>query len=410
MACSGMRDPERDAAGERTPFARPQGRLRARSGSLRHAASAAIPPLLRALVAYELIIDFLDEVHERHPTVANGLQLHAALADAVEPTRGTGDYYRYHPGADDGGYLATLVRACRDELRAASVVRPRRARGEGRRPPRGGPRPQSRSRSAHPRPPAAAVGRAGATGCRAGVVRVERCRKRIACCARTARGGRRSRRRSGSHADRARLRPWPLLSATMLDSYADLAADAASGAHSYLLHYDSPAAAVERLHECVSISMRRARALPGGGRHAVIVACMIALFLSSDGANSPELRDDDAGARAQRRLARAAARAGAADLAAGPWAVVVIPGATGICTLSVRSAGIGRSVTSAYIPSRSTTRRHPPSSESRQGRGNSLDPPLPREHEGFRRAATPAARRALCRASSVVAMPYRERR
>jgi hypothetical protein len=77
----------------------------------------------------------------------------------------------------------------------------------------------------------------------------------------------------------------------MLDSYADLDEDSEPGGHSYLLHYDSPEAAIARLHECVSTSMRLARTVPNGGRHAVIVGCMIALFLSSDGANKPELRE-----------------------------------------------------------------------------------------------------------------------
>ncbi len=76
----------------------------------------------------------------------------------------------------------------------------------------------------------------------------------------------------------------------MLDSYADLEEDAAPGGHSYLLHYASQETAIARLHECVSTSMRLARRAPRGGRHAVIVGCMVALFLSSDGANRPELR------------------------------------------------------------------------------------------------------------------------
>ncbi len=295
-----------EAAGWRArACAIPDGTLRANAlHSLDHKAGfihgaalfAALPrrrcrPLLRALVAYELIIDFLDEVHERHPTVANGLQLHRALADAVAPAGAISDYFRYHPVADDGGYLASLVRACQEgcaQLPSFGLVEQAVSAGARRAAVLAlnhAPDPRTRDHllrrwAAHERPGAELAWfewTAAASASLAVLALLAAAAEPVV-----------------AH-DLTRIEaaydPWPILSATMLDSYADLVADAASGAHSYLRHYDSHEAAVERLHECVSTSMRLAGALPNGGRHAVIVACMIALFLSSDGANSPELRE-----------------------------------------------------------------------------------------------------------------------
>ncbi len=248
-------------------------------------------PLVRALIAYELIIDFLDEVHERHPTVANGLQLHRALADAVSPATATPDYYRHHPVAEDGDYLAALVRACQDgcaqlpsfgRVEQAVAASARRAAVLGL---NHAPDPRTRDHllrrwAARERPGAELAWFEWSAAASAS----------LAVLALLAAAAEPADSRVVS-AIEAAYDPWPLLSATMLDSYSDLAADAASGGHSYLLHYSSQEAAFTRLHECVATSMRLTRALPRGGRHAVIVACMVALFLSSDGANAPELRE-----------------------------------------------------------------------------------------------------------------------
>ena len=248
-------------------------------------------PLVRALVAYELIIDYLDEVHERHPTVANGLRLHRALADAVSLEQPGCGYYRHHPTGDDGGFLLALVDACRDgcaQLPAFDRVEQAVAAAARRSAVLGlnhADDPLARDRllqewAARERPSSALAWFESSAAASASLSVLA-----LLAAAADPPDGR------GLAQVEAAYDPWPLLTATMLDSYADLAADEASGAHSYLLHYDSHAAAVARLHECVSTSMRLARALPDGGRHAVVVGCMIALFLSSDGANSPDLRE-----------------------------------------------------------------------------------------------------------------------
>ncbi|MCL2770567.1 MAG: DUF2600 family protein, partial [Solirubrobacterales bacterium] len=55
--------------------------------------------LLRALVAWEVLTDYLDCVNERGAALgtANGRQLHLALAEALQPWGGhLSDYYRHH--------------------------------------------------------------------------------------------------------------------------------------------------------------------------------------------------------------------------------------------------------------------------------------------------------------------------
>ncbi len=76
----------------------------------------------------------------------------------------------------------------------------------------------------------------------------------------------------------------------MLDSYVDQFDDAANGDHSYIAHYASRELAVRRLCEIVDRTAVQARGLRNGHRHAVIVACMVAMYLSRDSAYRPELR------------------------------------------------------------------------------------------------------------------------
>ncbi len=83
--------------------------------------------------------------------------------------------------------------------------------------------------------------------------------------------------------------PWCSLATTMLDSYVDQLEDADSASHSYLAHYASQEIAARRLAEVIHRSAREAGDLQKGNRHAVIVACMVAMYLSSDSARSPQL-------------------------------------------------------------------------------------------------------------------------
>lgn len=74
--------------------------------------------LVQLIVAYQVMYDYLDAVNEE-PTSArllDGLYLHQALVDAVQPSYRESGYYTHHPRGDDGGYLTTLVGTCNTAL------------------------------------------------------------------------------------------------------------------------------------------------------------------------------------------------------------------------------------------------------------------------------------------------------
>jgi tetraprenyl-beta-curcumene synthase len=97
------------------------------SGNLEGAAAFAtfVPSdvrtaVIQAAVAFQAVYDYVDSLVEQ-PTkdpVANGRALHQALDVALTPGRAHPDYYAHHPQRDDGGYLTSLVDACRTGLRA----------------------------------------------------------------------------------------------------------------------------------------------------------------------------------------------------------------------------------------------------------------------------------------------------
>jgi tetraprenyl-beta-curcumene synthase len=75
-------------------------------------------PLARSLVAYQLMLDYLDDVSERpaEDPLANGLCLHSAFGVALDPEAPHQDYYALAPGREDGGYLVELIETCRGPL------------------------------------------------------------------------------------------------------------------------------------------------------------------------------------------------------------------------------------------------------------------------------------------------------
>lgn len=74
----------------------------------------------RSLVAYQLMLDYLDGVSERESAepLANGMQLHRAFEVALNPDAPYEDYYALAPADADGGYLQELIATCRAPLRA----------------------------------------------------------------------------------------------------------------------------------------------------------------------------------------------------------------------------------------------------------------------------------------------------
>lgn len=253
------------------------------------------PSLVRTLVAFQLIADFLDDVHERHPTEANGLQLHRAVLDALDPTQPLADYYEHHPWRDDGGYLRALVETCRssapllasyERVRELLVAEGTRARESfclnhlldpGRRDAalrdwaeRYFP---GEKRWTWFELSAAASGQLSAFCL-------------LALAAQPALG---DEELAATHA--AYWPSLPLITA-MLDSFVDQAEDHASGAHMYIAHYESSRRAIARIHELIEEAARGMSRLPDGDRHRVILGCLVTFYLSKDSARSGSLRAD----------------------------------------------------------------------------------------------------------------------
>ncbi len=250
--------------------------------------------LLRLLVAHELIWDFLDNVSERgaHVGQRNGRQLHLAIVESLDPTRPISDYYCYHPWHDDGGFLRALVEACRVEVerlpsyrvvRSAAVREACRAAVQSinheTEPRRRDRELRAWARSEYPGQHEIAWFELTATASAPLVIH-----PLLALAAMP----------HASERDVAdtcsAYFPWVSLAVVMLDSYADRQDDTATEAHSYFAHYESNAQAFERLRESIEQSARGAIRLPNGERHAVVVGCMIALYLSKNAVRTPELR------------------------------------------------------------------------------------------------------------------------
>lgn len=251
--------------------------------------------LLHALVAYQTILEYLNGVNERaaETGVHNGLQLHLALRDALDPSRACAEYYRHHPSRQDGGYLHALVTHCQaacaalpgyEAVRGALLVQAGRCRvlalNHEPDPERRVRRLRQWAASEHPQregqPWYELAGAAtGSLGVHALLV--------LAADAPVS--------REQIEAVIAAYQRISLL-ATMLDSYVDQLCDARETSHSYIVHYGAPDLLVPRLAALIGECIDASRTLPGGRRHAVLVSSMVAMYLSSDSARTPGLRRD----------------------------------------------------------------------------------------------------------------------
>jgi hypothetical protein len=84
--------------------------------------------------------------------------------------------------------------------------------------------------------------------------------------------------------------PWIALTATLLDSYGDLLEDRVNQENSYIAHYGSLETAILRIGEIMRRASLEVHLLDNGERHSVILAAMIAMYLSKDSTRSVEMR------------------------------------------------------------------------------------------------------------------------
>jgi tetraprenyl-beta-curcumene synthase len=238
--------------------------------------------------------DFLDSVNERGAACGpeNGKQLHLALVEAIMPGQPLSDYYRYHPWREDGGYLRALVQTCRDQcvqLPSFPTVQPTVIREAWRGQVLAinhdlDPLRRDRALSTWARrewPASHGTQWFELTGAASASLTIHAL---FALATRT--------RVSSAeiNAVQRAYNPWISAATTMLDSFVDQAEDAISGDHSYVAHYSSRQTALARVHELVDRAAMEAAALPDGERHVLIVAMMLAMYLSKDSARTVDMR------------------------------------------------------------------------------------------------------------------------
>jgi tetraprenyl-beta-curcumene synthase len=282
--------------------------------------------LLKALIAYEVLADYLDCVSERGASLglSNGRQLHVALVEALDPLAPISDYYRHHNHHEDGGYASALVRSCRAscaELPSFAEVQPFLARAGGL------SQVLALNHEPHPAARAHQLKEWADLNCSAqagldnkwqtptGQTWFERAAGASAWLTVFAMLALATEQPSAEraphevqHTYESYLR-WIAPIGAMLDSYGDLGQDLASAQHSYISHYPDMEIAVERLGALIHHSRRTSAALPRGARHSLIAACMVAFYLSKDSVSTPTM------SASTRKLQRAG----------GPLAVALTP-------------------------------------------------------------------------------------
>jgi tetraprenyl-beta-curcumene synthase len=250
--------------------------------------------LLRLLVSYEIIWDFLDNVneHTQNAGVASGLRLHQALIDALDPNREIGAFYTHHPSDEDAGYLRQLTFTCREtytQLSSHGMTQKVITRESTRalvcainHDPHPNRRNQALEDWATAEFPKGHEAQwfelTAAASTNITIYALLALASEPACSrdliAQTA----------------ASYFPWISVLTAMLDSYVDQAEDADINAHNYLSHYETPAAAIKRLCALIERCLREANSLQHGERHVVISCSMFAMYLTKDCARKPPMR------------------------------------------------------------------------------------------------------------------------
>jgi tetraprenyl-beta-curcumene synthase len=245
------------------------------------------PTVIRASTALQVAVDYLDSLGEQPgpDPLGDGLELHGALAAALQPGGEERNWYARHPRQEDGGYLGRLVATCSQaafSLPSAGTILPlaRRAAircGEG----------QSHTHAAaggSSQPLQQwATGLTAPTGYEWWEVAAG-ASSSVAAHALLALAG--TPRASRAEAELVDGAYFPSIGAltVLLDDLVDREADLAAGQHSYLRHYPTEAAAAERLEAIFGLARRSISPLRRPAPHGAILTGILAFYLSSSGA------------------------------------------------------------------------------------------------------------------------------
>jgi tetraprenyl-beta-curcumene synthase len=241
--------------------------------------------VVRLIVAYQVLYDYLDGVNEEPGFTAlyDGLQMHRALTEAVVTDVPMSDYYLHHPERRDGGYARALGATCRRIVRSLpSIVR---ASAILVRATERCAQAQSHNHATDPDDHSQLIDWSEAqVSDEHGYLWWELAAGGISCLSIHAllasAADPRSAPENAALLDAAYFPPICALSA-LLDSLADYHRDASTDNHSFIAHYRDDGHAAERLVAITADASRLIRPLQHSRRHAIILAGIVAYYISS---------------------------------------------------------------------------------------------------------------------------------
>jgi len=249
--------------------------------------------VVRASIAFQIAYEYVDSLAEEPNSdpLANGERLHLALLAALDPHIEQPDYYEFHAGKCDNGYITYLVGTCREAL--ATLPSYDTVADDALRAARRMAAYQSLNHD--PRGEVMALARWASdltptgTGLRwwetaAGAASSLTLLPLIAAAAQPALDA------SEASAMDSAYFPWIGSLNQLLDSLIDQAADREAGHHSLVDHYVSIEEMAARLGSIATRAMQATESISGSIQHALILAAMSSYYLSAPGALTPSAR------------------------------------------------------------------------------------------------------------------------
>jgi tetraprenyl-beta-curcumene synthase len=249
---------------------------------------------VRALVAFQTAYNYLDTLAEQ-PSAdppSNGRRLHEALLVALDPAAAHADYYAHHPQRRDGGYLAELVDTCRSAFLAlpshgavsaaawAAAARIVAFQSLNLTREQGGHDELERwARYQTPQGSGLQWWQTAAAG-----------GSSLAVHALIAAAAHPDLQASHVTAIEDAYFPWICAFHSLLDSLVDLDEDRRAGQRNLLSYHASPQQASLAMQTLAQRAALAARTLPDDPAHRVTLTAMVAYYLSSPGASTPDAR------------------------------------------------------------------------------------------------------------------------
>ncbi len=241
--------------------------------------------LIRLIVAYQAMYDYLDAVNEP-PDAAplrNGLWLHRVLAHTIRPAAVPTDYYAHHPQREDGGYLETLKDVCSDILRGLPSISAVDQTLDDAAKRCGEAQARNHAITVEGRSQLIHWSQTQAPHS-SGYLWWELAAAGISCLAIhalfAAAATPATTRREAQRVQEAYFPPICAISA-LLDSLIDLPHDAGTANHSFAAHYSSGEGAAERYAAIIAAAEERLRGLRCAVRHRIILAGIVGYYLSA---------------------------------------------------------------------------------------------------------------------------------